>query len=283
MRELSEEGSRALTDIAGRHGVGLDAVEHLLMALMAGHGNQAQFNHPELGGMGQWSNGGMTMIGDMFNNGLKARVDGLCLELSNLLRSAGDGLLSQSPYASQSQSQEGGGSAAAFDRGASLFAAGSRLSSTWWPAELGQPASTGVQNDMRYAFFPEGRRLAIEVGGTLSVYDTGDHRIGGFSQSQGNDRSMTFTSQHGPVRLADLKQVEPPHGGEPAPATEVASPAETPSAPKPLSEPGPKERPGAADHDDIFDKLERIAGLHAKGILTDDEFGAKKAELLSRL
>ena len=29
--------------------------------------------------------GGMTMVGDMFNNGLKARVDGLCSELSNLL------------------------------------------------------------------------------------------------------------------------------------------------------------------------------------------------------
>ncbi len=27
---------------------------------------------PELGGMGQWSTGGMLMIGDMFNNGLKA-------------------------------------------------------------------------------------------------------------------------------------------------------------------------------------------------------------------
>ena len=45
----------------------------------------AQFTHPELGGSGQWMQGGMTMVGDMFNNALKAQVDGLCAELSRFL------------------------------------------------------------------------------------------------------------------------------------------------------------------------------------------------------
>ena len=36
-------------------------------------------------------------------------------------------------------------------------------------------------------------------------------------------------------------------------------------------------------HDDILKTLERIADLHQKGILSDDEFKSKKAELLSRL
>ncbi|MGV8936079.1 MAG: SHOCT domain-containing protein [Allorhizobium sp.] len=309
MRELSEDGQKALDDIAGRYGVGRDAVEHLLMAVIAGHGNQAQFNHFELGGMGQWSNGGMTMVGDMFNNGLKAKVDGLCQELSNLLRSAGDGLLSQPSYSSQSQSQGGDGFAGSgHDSGVSLFARGSRASSNWWPSEFGHPASTGAQNDMRYAFFPDTSRLAIEIGGALSVYDTGDHRIGGFSQSQGSDWSMTFTSQHGPVRVADLKKVPMPSGDgsqkdEPDAAPERQSDVheaagqdrwsqpsadqppstEAPSAPKTSQQSAPNDRPGPSDHDAIFDKLERIAGLHAKGILTDDEYGAKKAELLSRL
>ncbi|MBD9512057.1 SHOCT domain-containing protein [Ensifer sp. ENS10] len=34
---------------------------------------------------------------------------------------------------------------------------------------------------------------------------------------------------------------------------------------------------------DIFDRIERLAALHAKGILTDQEFEATKSELLSRL
>ena len=60
--------------------------EALLTALVAGGGSQAQFNIPELGGMGQWSRGGMVMVGDMFNNALKARVDALCTELAGLRR-----------------------------------------------------------------------------------------------------------------------------------------------------------------------------------------------------
>ena len=34
---------------------------------------------------------------------------------------------------------------------------------------------------------------------------------------------------------------------------------------------------------DIFDTIEKLARLKDKGILTDDEFSAKKAELLARL
>eukprot|EP01035_Chromulina_nebulosa_P010581 gene10581-14206_t len=123
MSDLSEAGRQALNDIAARHGVSFDAVEHLLRAVMAGQTTQAQFNHPELGGMGQWSQGGMTMIGDMFNNGLKARVDGLCNELSTLIRNTN---VYQPPVAASSQSQsqsQGGG-------GASLFVAGLAFGAT---------------------------------------------------------------------------------------------------------------------------------------------------------
>ena len=62
--------------------------------------------HPDLGGMGQWSQGGMVMVGDMFNNALKARVDALCAELAGLLRAAG--LFSPAVASRQSQSQSHG-------------------------------------------------------------------------------------------------------------------------------------------------------------------------------
>jgi len=48
-----------------------------------------------------------------------------------------------------------------------------------WPKELGQPSSSGSQNSMRYAFFPEKNRLLVERDGTLTTYDSGDHQIGG--------------------------------------------------------------------------------------------------------
>ena len=92
MHEFTPEGQRIIAKIAQRHGVSADAVLTLLRALVAGHGTMAQFNHPELGGMGQWTQGGMTMVGDMFNHGLKARVNALCTELASLLQAQPSGI-----------------------------------------------------------------------------------------------------------------------------------------------------------------------------------------------
>ena len=152
MPNLTPDGLRLVNDVAQRHGFSADAVISMLNAISLGNGAQAQFNHPEFGGMGQWSQGGMIMIGDMFNNSLKYRVDSLCNELSNLLRN--QPLWQPAPQNYQSQSQGGG---------ASLFVSGS--GGSWWPNDLGQPSSTGAQNNLRYAYFPGARRLAIEVGG----------------------------------------------------------------------------------------------------------------------
>ena len=74
----------------------------------------------------------------------------------------------------------------------------------WWPDELGSPASSGGQNDMRYACFPDAHRVAIEQAGVVTVYDSGEHRISGVSQSQGGTQDLAFTSQLGTVRAKDL-------------------------------------------------------------------------------
>ena len=76
----------------------------------------------------------------------------------------------------------------------------------WWPKELGQPSTAGAQNGIRYAVFPDKRRLLVERAGRLTTYDTGEHRIGGVSSQQqnGGEASLMFSSQHGPVRLEQL-------------------------------------------------------------------------------
>ena len=243
-----------LDAIAARHGVGPDAARHLLDALARGHGRMAQFNHPDLGGMGQWTAGGMTMIGDMFNSGLKARVVALCEELAPLAAAM--------PAESRGFSGQGFGG-------------------SWWPDGLGQPATSGAQNDARYAFFPEARRLAIETGGRVTLYDTGDHRIGGVSQQQGASRSLSFTSQHGPVSLDTLPVVDGP-----ARDARVDSPAQdahpTPEAAPPRA-PAAPDRQAGAPTGDVLATIERLSELHRKGVLTEAEFAAKKTELLARL
>ena len=41
----------------------------------------AQFSHADFGGMSQWSPG-MSMVGDMFNTQLKAKLDALCSDIA---------------------------------------------------------------------------------------------------------------------------------------------------------------------------------------------------------
>ncbi|SDJ30351.1 SHOCT domain-containing protein [Aliiruegeria lutimaris] len=282
MSHLSPEGQAVVNDVSVRHGFSPDAVTHVLIALDQGGGSQAQFNHFELGGMGQWSIGGMTMIGDMFNNGLKARVDGLCSELSNaLMNTQVFQPPAPQPVSYQGQSQSSGGMQMQGSGGmgqSSLFVPGPG-SSNWWPQDLGQPGSTGAQNDLRYAYFPMMSRLAIQQGGHVTVYDTGQHQIGGFGQQQSGDQSLTFTSQFGLVRVADLPVV--PMGGAAPAANPEPTPAEMPAS---VVEPAqPVTSAPAVDSNAIFDSLEKLGQLRDRGILTDAEFDQKKMELLSRL
>jgi hypothetical protein len=52
------------------------------------------------------------------------------------------------------------------------------------------------------------RRFHRDGRGTVSVYDTGHHRIFGVSQAQSGERTLSFTSQDdGLVRVADLPRV----------------------------------------------------------------------------
>ena len=133
---------------------------------------------------------------------------------------------------------------------------------------------------MRYAYFPASRRIAIQQGGRVRVYDSGEHRLSGFSQQQGGDRSLTFTSQLGVVRLADLAEVpaERVEPREPSP-TPAPPPSPTPQA-RPAA-PAPPDAPRAAN--EIVAIIESLAGLREKNIISEEEFSAKKAELLRRL
>src|SRR5512134_2782151 len=104
MRPLTPQGQDIIKALAERHGVSTGALMTMLDALARGNGTMAQFSHPEFGGMVQWTQGGMTMVGDMFNHALKAKVDSLCSELAGLLATE-PGLRRQSSHQSQSQSQ----------------------------------------------------------------------------------------------------------------------------------------------------------------------------------
>jgi hypothetical protein len=290
MRQLSAQGQQRLNDVAQRHGFSFDATVSMLDAVINGNGSMAQFNHPEFSGSGQWMRGGMTMVSDMFNNHLKGRVDNLCSELSNLIANQPD-LVRQGSF--QSQSQDGGynnsqtqashggwgngqppADGAGFGQASLFVPPAPGTSGDWWPSDLRWPNSTGAQNGVRYAYFAQARRLVIDVAGTVTVYDTLDHQIGGFSQQQSVGGTLGFSSQYGLIDVASLPVVS--SNGQPP----------RPVAQQPALPPGvtyPPQAASSAGQDDVFATIERLAELKAKGILSEEEFAAKKSELLGRL
>jgi hypothetical protein len=185
---MAETEIELVDRLAKRHSVSPAAVQVVMKALRSAGGRMAQFSHADFGGMSQWSPG-MSMVGDMFNTQLKSRLDALCTEIAAHLESE----------------PAGGGGRTASD-GVSYRS----MSDTtdWWPSGLGRPGAGGAQNEMRYAVFPESRRLVLDDHGAISIYDTGSHRIFGVAQAQTSDQTLSFTSQDGLVRVADLRRID---------------------------------------------------------------------------
>jgi len=161
--------------LATKHSFSVSVVQHLAQAIADGNGTIAQFNHPELGGMGQWMSG-MVMIGDAFNLALKSKVSALCEELAEAYRSG---------------------------KIKSTSVNTSMMSSQWWPANLTNPSITGGQNNLRYAYFPQHQRLIIVRDDHETMYRTAPHLITGVSQQQINQKTMlVFHTQSGQTLYA---------------------------------------------------------------------------------
>jgi hypothetical protein len=159
--------------IAQRYIVSEDAVGEMYRALERTGGAQAQFNHPDLGGFGQWMPG-MCMLSRTTDPQFKARISWLAAELAAMVQATA------SPTA---------------------------LPESWWPADFGHPAATGEQHGIRYAYFPERDRLLVQQGAAIFSYDTTGQRITGFSQQQSTSSRLCFTTTSGPLDLSEMKCV----------------------------------------------------------------------------
>lgn len=246
MAKLTPEGEQIVAALAQQYKIGAEAVRMMLEAVAQGGGSMAKFNVPEFGGSGEWMRGGMNLMGDMAASSMKATVDSLCSDLSNLMAAQ-----------------------------ASLFVPTGQgpAGEVWWPAELGEPSLTGSRNSWRYAYFAQIRRLAVDSGGHVEVYDTTGFNIEGIAPQAGEGAPPAFASHRGPVRLDAFPRVHA-MACETRPAPEAKATAPEAAA---------VQQPAAAGAPSIPALIEQLGALKEKGLLTEEEFAAKKAELLSRL
>jgi hypothetical protein len=252
MSKLTPEGELIVQALAAQYKIGTDAVKVMLDAVAKGGGGAAKFNLPEFGGAGEWLRG-MALMGGMAGNPMKATVDSLCNELSALMTAQ-----------------------------ASLFMPASQrpASARWWSAQLGEPSSTGTRASSRYAYFAQIRRLAIDSGGRVEVYDTTGFNVEGLSPQGADGEALTFASNRGPVRLDAFPR---DYGMTPEAAPGPEAEAPTPGTAAAAPEAAPAQKPATGDAGSILMLIAQLGTLKEKGILTEEEFAAKKAELLSRL
>ena len=252
MQKLTTEGQNIVNELSNKYNLSQDAVIHMIGAVNNGGGTMAQFNCPELGGGGQWMRGGMTMVGDMFNYGLKNTVDNLCNEISNAL---------------------------AYTIIFPLAPKGTRQSNQWWPVELGNPFSSGAQNNTRYAIFQN--RLAVDVNGQVTVYNTLDNNISGISQQQGGNDSLTFSSQYGTILVSTLPIISE-FGEKHTPNNQALNNFIQPIVEQVVANNSTNSALNESSKT-IIELIEQLSTLQTAGILTQEEFSTKKAELLARL
>lgn len=177
MSKIADQTSKKIDELAKKYQLSHEAISNLLESLERSQGSMAQFNHPELGGQGQWMKGGMVMIGESSNETLKTKIDQICNELSALISTSS---------IENKENPEG-------------------HFNEWWPKKFGHPDSSGRQNGIRYAYFLKPRRLIVEKNGQTTIYDTLDYEISGVVQQQsGGPSTLRFSSQLGPVPLKDL-------------------------------------------------------------------------------
>ena len=173
-----------LPEIAQRYHVPESVVRELYRQLQANGGTQCQFDCPELEGQIQWMPG-YVMVSHPTDKALKARVDGLCCELAAVL----SGSDTAAPAAlSRDWEHESTGE-------------------SWWPGTFGHPATSGEQNGVRYAYFPQQRRLLVQQGARIDAYETGSHHITGVAQQQAQTSSLSFQTDQGAIPLGQLKCV----------------------------------------------------------------------------
>ena len=239
----------------------------MLFAVHAGGGTMAQFSIPELGGSGQWMRGGMTMVGDMFDNALKARVDALCGELAQLLTTTTVFPASATGAAAGSPRPTGGRQSSACRARPAPRTMRATPSS---PARGGWPSrSTASQR-----FSTPGSTASVACSNSRAA-DT----VRWVSPASSAPSRCPRCPSSASSRWPRLRSPRPPR------STRVST---SPRRRRNRHQRHQHRHPsgphgGSGDPATIVAAIESLAGLHQRGILSDDEFAAKKAELLARL
>ena len=128
---------------------------------------------------------------------------------------------------------------------------------------------------------PEGNRV---TGFTYRLKGNGDLKTGPGNLEKLDQQikaTLDQTNRGKTVTAVSTPEAAPPVVTSPPPTPKGAVEATPPQAPAPKATAADQQTPPSGD--DAFEKLEKLKDLLDKGIITQEEFDAKKRELLERI
>jgi len=118
---------------------------------------------------------------------------------------------------------------------------------------------------------------SIPIGGSL---ETGRVERGGSSKQEFKEIDMDFDKYHISSTILELL----PESRKPETASELAKKLkDDPTKKKKKGSSGKWPHQYETNNDEVIELIKKLGELHSAGILTDEEFSSKKAELLSKL
>lgn len=137
-----------------------------------------------------------------------------------------------------------------------------------------------------------GKATSYDYGNIVGVeartgFSQGEFEIlaGGLANTQGNRRKDKAKMSEAPNGVVFAKVTAKPFDAMAAKIREMSGSRGAPRAPAAAAPPAPAAVPAPVgeSRDAIFDAIRKLGELHDAGILNDEEFAAKKAELLARI
>jgi hypothetical protein len=78
---------------------------------------------------------------------------------------------------------------------------------SWSPPNLRRPSTSGARGTLKFAFFADKRRLLVESGEMLLLFDCGAHQIRDVEELFGQEPGLAFTSQDGRHLIGELRLI----------------------------------------------------------------------------
>jgi hypothetical protein len=199
--------TQIISSLAKKYGLPSEIVQQLAYEMQKNRGEAVRFDIEYLGGKGRWKLNQSASVGNGFDVELNNFITDLCSDLSDHIRAdAANVDDDDDDEAPTIPSRPRGNSALDDTIGIPPL---SLKPNVWWPEDFGdEPDMTGHVGEIRYAYFPQRRRLVLRQGLRNRIFDTANFDVQEIAVgTESGFFNLVVLTSHGDFRLGDFREV----------------------------------------------------------------------------